>query len=137
MHLKEIVRSLSFRKSRSYRQSESFVLAETLTSQSMRLTKYEVLSKSLRIEDFGMDEQQQPECYGDFKGAPKSGSFRWRSKLRSASHNVRTTTAKFNFGIFPQRQMKPADEMKEAKVKVKKRNSWLPDPTRRWPVQGW
>ena len=154
MHLKEIARSLSFHRSSSLstRNVDSSILTDSISSQSMRFTKYENLSQSMRLED-GYVIETEAASSQDFTGkVQRSATFSsWgRSKLKSVS----VFSGRFNGGKFrndvsaddefaDKHKKKPtkseSHEIKEPKlkVKVKKRISWLPDPSHRWPIQGW
>lgn len=117
----------------------------------MRFTKYDNLRKSMRLDE-GYVIDTESQCYEDFPGrVQRSASFSsWgRSKLKSVSVlKGRFNVGKFNRNIADgefadKHEKKPSKseshETKEpkVKVKVKKRRSWLPDPSCRWPVQGW
>eukprot|EP01018_Ginkgo_biloba_P002034 Gb_06590 [translate_table: standard] len=135
MTLKDVARSLSFRRS-SKNAAESSILSDYVPSESRRFTKYENLSKSMILEGFVVDQHYD---YRDLAGVERSDSFGWKQKWRSMSFDKRVSP-KIKIDEIAEKQRKPtksASEPTEPKLKTKKRSSWLPNPRRRWPIQGW
>ncbi|OIW11004.1 hypothetical protein TanjilG_22811 [Lupinus angustifolius] len=102
--------------SRNFKLSSShhIMLSSELSSESSRIGGYERLSKSVRLtgeHDFIDQNKELKRGMGIFG---KVFSF---TRISSSSHK----------GL-------------DNKVMVKKQNkrsSWLPDPEKRWPIQGW
>jgi len=99
------------------RSNSSLLISESISSECTRVARYENLSASMRMsndQDIGYRSR-------------KSRAYTFISKVfsfRKISSDCET------------RQQ--ADMVtQEEKKKKKKRSSWLPDPERRWPVQGW
>jgi hypothetical protein len=105
-------RGPSIRLGRSY---SSALVSETTTSEYAGITRYERLSKSMR----------------------QSGEHSTEKKSR------RNKDWGFLSKVFSFRKTPGVAEAKQGPEKVtnskkkKRRSSWLPDPDRRWPVQGW
>uniref|UniRef100_A0A7C8Z4R0 Uncharacterized protein n=1 Tax=Opuntia streptacantha TaxID=393608 RepID=A0A7C8Z4R0_OPUST len=112
------LRCSSFRFGRS---SSSILFSDSIPSESARFTAYHSLSKSMRL-----NAESSRVHSTSFR---KKNNQPWRILSR----------------IFSRRKSNgPNQIIREAKVTgddrssaVKKRSSWLPDPNRRWPVQGW
>ncbi|KAG6767942.1 hypothetical protein NC652_018633 [Populus alba x Populus x berolinensis] len=99
------------------RSNSSLLVSESISSECTRVARYENLSASMRMsndQDIGYRSR-------------KSRAYTFISKVfsfRKISSDCET------------RQQ--ADMVtQEEKKGQKKRSSWLPDPERRWPVQGW
>lgn len=107
-----IQRGTSFRIGRSYR---SALVSETITSEYAGIARYERFSESMRLS-------------GEHTTETKS--------RRNKDWGLLTLSKVFSF-----RKSPGAAEAKQGRENVvkkkKKRSSWLPDPDRRWPVQGW
>lgn len=103
-------RGPSIRPGRSY---SSRLVSETITSEYAGIARYERLSKSMRLSG----EQSCIE----------------KKSIRNKDWGLLGK-------VFSFRKTPGAAEAKQGPEKVmkkKKRSSWLPDPDRRWPVQGW
>lgn len=110
--------SRSFRLSRS--QQRILLSSESVTSECTRIAgSYERLSKSMRLSgEYDFSDQQH-------KKHNKRG-FGFLNKVLSLTRNSN-----------PHEGPHVAAEAATATKKEKKRSSWLPDPHRRWPIQGW
>jgi len=99
------------------RSNSSLLISESISSECTRVARYENLSASMRMsndQDIGYRSR-------------KSRAYTFISKVfsfRKISSDCETRQ---------QADMVTQEEKKEKK----KRSSWLPDPERRWPVQGW
>lgn len=99
------------------RSNSSLLISESISSECTRVARYENLSASMRMsndQDIGYRSR-------------KSRAYTFISKVfsfRKISSDCET------------RQQADMVTQEEKKGK-KKRSSWLPDPERRWPVQGW
>eukprot|EP00252_Welwitschia_mirabilis_P003900 TRINITY_DN13998_c0_g1_i1.p1 TRINITY_DN13998_c0_g1~~TRINITY_DN13998_c0_g1_i1.p1 ORF type:complete len:138 (+),score=13.74 TRINITY_DN13998_c0_g1_i1:303-716(+) len=137
MNFKEIARTLSSRRSSSTRDFSSSILRESLTSDSLRFTKYENLNQSLRFEGLGTDVRKAELQEG--VEISRNRGFRssfWKKKFKTLSLNGRSPRKDRSEEIGAD-QSDPSQNSSQTKGKVKRRSSWLPDPNRRWPVQGW
>lgn len=107
----EIGRSFRLQRDSSMRlgrSNSSLLLSESITAECARITSYERLSESMRLSN---------EC---------------NSQLRRKNNR----TWRFLSKVFSYRKVSEDDAPKE-KTKKQASSSWLPDPNRRWPVQGW
>lgn len=103
--------SRSFRLSRSHH----ILLSSELTSECAKIAGYERISQSMRLTgeyDFSFKEKKRKRGVGLIG---KVFSFRRASSPHEEPNKVVETVVK----------------------KEKKRSSWLPDPDKRWPIQGW
>ncbi|GAV68769.1 hypothetical protein CFOL_v3_12272 [Cephalotus follicularis] len=100
---------------RLQRSSSSLLRSESVSAECRRITGYERLSESMRLSDELDDVSHRRKKIRAFGFLSKVFSFR-----------------KFD-GDFEKKQGQGVVEEK----KKKRRSSWLPDPARRWPVQGW
>lgn len=98
----------------------SVLLSESVTSECARIAGYERLSKSMRLTG---------ECDFDFSDGRKKNS-----KVGLGLLSKVFTFRKISSG---QERPQAAVAMAAEKKKEKKRSSWLPDPEKRWPIQGW
>lgn len=106
----------SFRWSNSNR---SLLQSESVTSECARIAGYERLSKSMRLPG---------ECDFSFSNGRKKNSKVGLGLLSKI----------FSFRRISSGHEKPqVAAAEEEKKKEKKRSSWLPEPGRRWPIQGW
>jgi hypothetical protein len=103
----------SFRNGRSYR---SALVSETITSEYAGITRYERLSESMRLSGEHTTETKSRRNKEYWGLLTLSKVFSFRKSTDAAEANIQGP---------------------ENVVKKKKRSSWLPDPDRRWPVQGW
>ncbi|KAL7231478.1 hypothetical protein ACSBR2_009684 [Camellia fascicularis] len=100
------------------RSNSSVLVSELVSSDISRITSYERLSKSMRLS------------------SAESGGFHRRRKSRAWA---------FLSKVFSFRRIdgegaaenEPKPPQAAAEKQNKRRSSWLPDPHRRWPVQGW
>ena len=98
------------------RSHGSVLLSESVTSECARITGYERLSKSMRLSgeiDFSDERPKRKRGFGIL-----SKVFAFRRMAEG-----------------PERP--EVEESQTVEKKQKKRCSWLPDPERRWPIQGW
>ncbi|KAJ1415310.1 hypothetical protein SESBI_18267 [Sesbania bispinosa] len=98
------------RGSRLSRSQRILLSSESVTLECSRITGYERLSQSMRLEG---------EC--DFRDDEHKKHKKGMGLLSKVFFFTRIST--------------PKEE--DMAVKKKKRSSWLPDPNRRWPIQGW
>ncbi|KAK9670212.1 hypothetical protein RND81_13G186400 [Saponaria officinalis] len=119
-------RCSSLRLSRS--RSSSILFSDSVPSESSRFTRYERLSESMRLTtgesslDLGVikEKKRRNKAWGLIS---KVLSFRKSNGLDEAVKDVD--------GV-------KRDGLRVVEKTVKsRRSSWLPDPNRRWPVQGW
>lgn len=106
------------------RSNRSLIVSESISSESARFTSYERLSESMRLS--GTDNKYNHGCR---KSRSAWGFFNkiFSSKKIDGHDEV-------NKG----QQLVVKDEEKKKKKTAKSSpSSWLPDPNRRWPVQGW
>ncbi|KAF7828849.1 hypothetical protein G2W53_020013 [Senna tora] len=99
---------------RSCRSHSSVLLSESVTSDCAKIAGYERLSKSMRLDG---------ECDFEFSDRRK----------RNTKVGLGLLSKVFTFGKLHERPHVAV----EKKKKKKNRSSWLPDPDRRWPIQGW
>ncbi|KAI4314849.1 hypothetical protein L6164_027716 [Bauhinia variegata] len=100
--------SRSFRMSRSH---DSILLSESVTSECAKINGYERLSQSMRL----------------------SGEIDLSDGRKRNKRGFGLLSRVFAFSrITAHERSEVAAEKSE-----KKRSSWLPDPNRRWPIQGW
>ncbi|KAL1316416.1 hypothetical protein HN51_068606 [Arachis hypogaea] len=103
--------------SRSFRVSKSQRILLSSESLNLECGGYERLSQSMRI--IGEHDFSDPK-----RKHSKKGNLGILSKFLS----------------FTSRTFSSSSHHKEAAVAVKKekkRSAWLPDPQKRWPIQGW
>ncbi|XAR57898.1 hypothetical protein NMG60_11026188 [Bertholletia excelsa] len=116
--------SRSFRLDRGHsmrlERSGSSVLASELgCSEIVRITAYERLSQSAGIAS--------RDCPDGFRRRRKTGAWTLLRKVFSFQ--------KVDGGHMKGRRA--AATVAPEEEKKNRRSSWLPDPNRRWPVQGW
>ncbi|WOK92275.1 hypothetical protein Cni_G00966 [Canna indica] len=100
--------------------SSRMLLESSVSSECAQVAKYERLSLSTRSSD---EPRQRGPRVGVWRLLTDAFA-RTISELPAAAYNSKATEM--------------SAEKKEKKKKKKKRwSSWLPDPDRRWPVQGW
>ncbi|MED6134412.1 hypothetical protein PIB30_036748 [Stylosanthes scabra] len=105
--------------SRSFRLSKSQRVLLSSESVNLECGGYERLSQSMRItgeRDFGDPQRKHNIKKGNLGILSKFLSFT-RTLSSSSSHHKAEVAA--------------------VKKKEKKRSAWLPDPQKRWPIQGW
>ncbi|RDX99087.1 hypothetical protein CR513_17903, partial [Mucuna pruriens] len=98
--------------SRSFRLSRSHHIvlsSESVSSECAKIAGYERLSQSLRL----------------------SGEYDFSDKHKRHKKGVGLLGKVFSFTRISSPQGKVMVK------KEKKRSSWLPDPQKRWPIQGW
>ncbi|KAJ4851456.1 hypothetical protein Tsubulata_014124 [Turnera subulata] len=98
--------------------SNSLLISESIPSESARFLSYEKLSESPRMDD-EVDLEHRSRKSRAARFIVKVLTFR---KLAGNSGTTQQAASKV-----------PSQEEKQRR----KRSSWLPDPERRWPVQGW
>ncbi|KAL0286444.1 UNVERIFIED_CONTAM: hypothetical protein Sangu_2731400 [Sesamum angustifolium] len=112
------------------RSSSSLVASELVTSEIARITAYEKLSQSLRVtaEESPSTNERKQRCRRNKA---------WTSLVKLFSHkkvennrNVKHRRVTVATVAEPPRVVVAGDTKKS-------RTCWLPDPHRRWPVQGW
>lgn len=102
---------MEYRRSFSMSRSERILLSsESVTSECAKIAGYERLSQSMKFDE--EDEQKKNK-----KGIG------FLSKVLITLTKTSTTHER--------------NEVVEKEKKEKKRSSWLPDPDKRWPIQGW
>ena len=103
----------SFRLSRSH---HILLSSESVISECAKIAGYERLSQSLRLSgEYDFSDKQKNHKRSTVGLLGKVFSFRRVSTPHGEPNKVAETVVK----------------------KEKKRSSWLPDPDRRWPIQGW
>lgn len=104
------------------RSNSSLLASELVSAEIARVTAYEKLSQSMRLTDeyasssYGHDHDRRRRRRNRSGWSFLTKVFFFKKK---GSHDVN-----------PQPQVDMAAE-------EKKKSTWLPDPQRRWPVQGW
>ena len=99
---------MEFRKSVRLSRSEGILLSsESVTSECAKVGGYERLSQTMEINE-GYEHKKNKRGIG------------FLSKVLNLT-----------------RISSPHEAAEMAAKKEKKRSSWLPDPQKRWPVQGW
>ncbi|CAL5188029.1 unnamed protein product [Lathyrus oleraceus] len=102
---------MEFRRSFSMSRSERILLSsESVTSECAKIAGYERLSQSMKLDE--EDEHKKN----------KKGTIGFLSKVLTLTKTSTTHEA---------------NEVAVEEKKEKKRSSWLPDPDKRWPIQGW
>ncbi|TKY70382.1 hypothetical protein E2542_SST06672 [Spatholobus suberectus] len=104
--------SRSFRLSRSHR---ILLSSESVTSECAKIAGYERLSKSMRL----------------------SGEYDFSDKHKKHKRGMGLLAKVFSFTRISSSHEEPNKVAQTVVKKEKKRSSWLPDPERRWPIQGW
>lgn len=99
------------------RSDSSLLISESISTECARLASYERLSESMRLGN---------ECV-----LGKS-----RSK-RNKAWGIVSKVLSFRKDSGDMETKQPPEFDGERKKKLKKHSKWLPDPERRWPVQGW
>lgn len=117
----DICRSLTIQRSSSLklcRSNSSVLLSESISSECDGIARYQRLSESALSHECS-------SCKSDERRR-KTGGFGFLSTIfffkNARDDGIGRNTA-------------AVDEMK--KKKKRSSSSWLPDPNRRWPVQGW
>ncbi|KAH7860793.1 hypothetical protein Vadar_018030 [Vaccinium darrowii] len=100
------------------RSNRSFLVSDQVSSEISDFTSYQRLSESMRITS---GERSRTRSRSLASLVSKAFSFRKTGGVVPAE-NVRE----------PRRVAAAAEEGRK-----RRRSSWLPDPQRRWPVQGW
>lgn len=126
-------RSDSTKKTTRRRSTSHHLLMDAIEGseeEKVPLPDYERLSQSMRLPEDTV--QQEPE----------------KALTHSQSHVQKPIARKLIDKVFKKDGEKDKDKEKEkekdgdggnspANKEKKKRSSWLPDPEKRWPVQGW
>ncbi|KAK4793482.1 hypothetical protein SAY86_023917 [Trapa natans] len=106
------------------RSNSCRLLSESITDECARVAAYERLSGSMRLSS-----DRDISCLGCLQESNKKGGSKALALLGKIFNHRK---AEGGPDRRPETDMAVAEERK-----VKKRSSWLPDPERRWPVQGW
>lgn len=105
------------------RSNRSFLVSDLVSSEITNFTSYERLSESMRITS-GKRSRTRSRAWASL--VSKAFSFRKTGGGR---------------GVSGRRVAENAEETPRvaaaAEGRKRRRSSWLPDPQRRWPVQGW
>ncbi|CAK8539880.1 unnamed protein product [Lathyrus sativus] len=102
---------MEFRRSFSMSRSERILLSsESVTSECAKIAGYERLSQSTKLDE--EDEHKK-----------NNKGIGFLSKVLTLTKT--STTHEGN------------EVVEKKEKKEKKRSSWLPDPDKRWPIQGW
>lgn len=107
-------RASSFRRVR--RSNSTLLASELAASEAARVVAYSRLSQSMRMFD-------EPSCGYDNKRR-KNKALTFLMKVFSGKNTGEAAAVK-------------GQTVEKAAEQKKRRSSWLPDPRRRWPVQGW
>lgn len=107
------------------RSSSSLVASELVTSEIARITAYEKLSQSMRLTDESTTNHKHCKRNSAWTSLLKVFSYK---KVENATVKKRQTTAQ---------TAAEAPRVVDVGDAKKRRSSWIPDPHRRWPVQGW
>ncbi|KAJ4962192.1 hypothetical protein NE237_022131 [Protea cynaroides] len=100
----------------------SILLSETISDDCNRITAYERLSQSMGFSDFELSH-----------GRP-------RKKKQQIWVCITWVFSMHGHGDRNQNNKEDATAVDSCKLQVEKKKrhpSWLPDPDRRWPIQGW
>ncbi|OMO56895.1 hypothetical protein CCACVL1_26184 [Corchorus capsularis] len=126
----ELCRNLSLQKGSSLRvgRCNSLLLkSEFISLECNRIATYEKILDSTK---------PIPECNGGRHGQKKRKSFGFMISKVFSSRKVPV-----DFQMEDRPEVASMEENKNNKKKKKKKkkekSSWLPDPERRWPLQGW
>lgn len=100
------------------RSNSSLLVSESISTECARDTNYERLSESMRLgNEYVLDKS--------------------RSKKKRAL-GILTKVLNFRKDSVNVEAKQPKEAKHDKKMKdVKRLSKWLPDPERRWPVQGW
>lgn len=104
------------------RSNSSLLASELVSAEIARVTAYEKLFQSMRLTD-----EYASSSYGHDHD-------RRRRRNRSGWSFL---TKVFSFKKKGSHDVNPPPQVDMAAEEKKKRSTWLPDPQRRWPVQGW
>ncbi|KAI3462484.1 hypothetical protein Pfo_019147 [Paulownia fortunei] len=107
------------------RSNSSLVASELVNSEVARITAYEKLSQSMRLTDESSTSHQHCRRNRAWTSVLKVFSYK---KVLNRNVKRRQTTVE---------TVAEAPRVVAAGDAKKRRSSWLPDPHRRWPVQGW
>ena len=99
------------------RKNSSLLISESISPECARIAGYERLSASMRMRN------EQDIGYG----SRKSRVYTFISKVFSFMKISSDCETEQHGDVVT----------REGERGKKKRSSWLPDPERRWPVQGW
>lgn len=112
----KLLRLMEF--SRSFRLSRShhiLLSSESVTSECAKIAGYERISQSMRL----------------------SGEYDFSFKEKNRKRGVGLIGKVFSFRRVSSPHEEPNKVVETVVKKEKKRSSWLPDPDKRWPIQGW
>ncbi|GAB2279529.1 hypothetical protein Dimus_014169 [Dionaea muscipula] len=115
----------------SLRRSRSTVLfSDSIPAESAKYFGYERLSRSMRFSDASTIREIEMEK----KSNSDSKGIRFLSRVFSSR---KSNTRLEDLAAEEMKKKAEKDTTKQGMKKKKKWSSWLPDPDRRWPVQGW
>ncbi|PON67668.1 hypothetical protein PanWU01x14_100920 [Parasponia andersonii] len=97
------------------------LISKLITSERLRVTSYERLSESMRLDN-------------EYVSDKSSSSSTTSTRKNRAYWGILTKVLCFTQVGTKQRIKQVEDKKNET---TKRRSTWLPDPERRWPVQGW
>ncbi|POO02537.1 hypothetical protein TorRG33x02_015210 [Trema orientale] len=100
------------------------LMSEAISSECSRVTSYERLSESMRL-----DNEYVPS-----RSSSRS-SITTSTRKNRAYWGILTKVLSFT-QVGTKQRTKQIDDRKKNET-TKRRSTWLPDPERRWPVQGW
>lgn len=109
----------------STRSHHILLSSESVTSECSRIAAYERHSQSMRLtgEEYDFSDQHNYNYKELKRGMGLLGKlFSFTRLISSSSHD---------------QDEDPNNNYKVLKKHHKKRSSWLPDPQKRWPIQGW
>ncbi|QCD91024.1 hypothetical protein DEO72_LG4g1986 [Vigna unguiculata] len=122
------------------RNSTNFGTKQKITDQKSRLMEFSRsfrLSKSHRIPF--SSEYVTSECgYERISQSVRlSGEHDFSEKYKKNKRGAGLLGKVFSFARISSPQEEPNKVAERVVKKEKKRSSWLPDPDKRWPIQGW
>nr|DAD21664.1 TPA_asm: hypothetical protein HUJ06_023127 [Nelumbo nucifera] len=111
--------------------SSSMLVTKLISSECAKNTGYEKLPRSVRTTE-------ADEC-GDAANLKKNIAWKFLSRMICKQEKIgdgSDSGSGSSSGVEGVKEDDGSTSKAEVKQK-KKRSSWLPDPERRWPVQGW
>eukprot|EP01018_Ginkgo_biloba_P013680 Gb_30771 [translate_table: standard] len=96
------------------------LLSVPLSSETRNFARYQNLSKPITFIGFFVKKK--------FRFVPWNREVKPKLKPNEITGKANNGKAKVDGFCY---------STEEAKIKVKRSSSWLPDPSHRWPVQGW
>lgn len=111
------------------RSNSSLLASESISTECARIAGYERLSESMRLSsEFNLHERRRSRKNRRAWGV-LSKVFSFHKAINDHDKNNKQG------GVVEEQEEEEKKNMK--KKKKKQRSLWLPDPNRRWPVQGW